>query len=179
MFRSRLLSQHLPLPVLAVSAPSLFDLCGRHLLPPGQGLSAFDSLDPFCGRVQRKRPDFHSPRLSRRLIQSNSVAPTRAEILSSTANNPVSEARMLSLGALREQKESKQRVLFSISYKCRFYQLLLIHNLTNSGGRGFFYWHRINSGYSLLTTHYSPLTVDYSLPPPPTSTDRCGAKPHA
>src|SRR5271155_825550 len=94
MFHSRHPSQRPPLPVVAVSVPSLSELCGSHLPPPSR-VSAFDSV------------------------------------------RAVVRAQMLSARALREQKESKQRALFSISYKCQLFQLLLNHILTNSGGRGF------------------------------------------
>src|SRR5580698_835781 len=126
MFHSRHSSQRLPLPVVAVSVPSLSELCGSRLPPPSR-VSVFSSV------------------------------------------RAVVRAPMLSPRALREQKKSKQRVLFSIIYKGQLFQLLLNHILTNSGGRGFPSWHRIVSGYSLLTTHHSPLTVDCSLPPPLTS----------
>jgi hypothetical protein len=179
MFRSRPLLGYNLLSILAVSVPFLSELRRWHLPPPGRGISEFNSLLSSCGQVQSEAPGFHSTRLSRRHFPSKMSAHVGAEILRSTVSNAVVRTQMLSHRALREQKESKQRVLFSISYKYLLFQPLLNHILTNSGGGGFFSWHRIVSGCSLVTTHYSPLTIDCSLPPPLTSTDRCGATPHA
>jgi hypothetical protein len=179
VFHSSHLFQRTLLPILAVPVPTLFELCGLRLLPIGRGTSALNSLHPFCGQVQCEEPAFYSLPPSWRHFQFNMAADTRAGILRSPVRNTVGRAQMLSPRALREQNKSKRGVLFSISYKCQFFQLLLNHILANSGGGGFFSWHRIVTGYSQLTTHHSPLTIDCSLPPPITSTDRCGATPNA
>jgi len=147
--------RHLPassLPILAISVPSLSELCGWRLAPPDHGGSALNCLHPSSGHVQHEVRGFHFRRLSRSHFQSNVEADTRAIVLKTIVSNAAIRAQSLSPRALREQNESKQRVLFSISYKRQFFQLLLNHILTNSG-----------EGVSSPGTESSP-AAHYSLP---------------